>query len=75
MRLRLQKIITLNEATLNHNLDCVKKQLEKFEDAGILKSRIVGRSKLYRFNDEHPFISPLKELIKIADINVNERGN
>lgn len=59
----------------NTAIDPIKKQLEKFEDAGILKSRIVGRSKLYRFNDEHPFISPLKELIKIADINVNERGN
>ncbi len=50
-------------------LDPIKKQLEKFEEAGFLKSRIVGRSKLYKFNNEHPLVEPLKEIIKIAEKN------
>ncbi len=52
-------------------LDPIKKQLERFEEAGFLKSRIVGRSKLYKFNDQNPLIKPLKELIKIAKKNEN----
>ena len=47
-------------------IDPIKKQLERFEEAGFLSSRIVGRSKLYKFNENHPFIEPLKEMIKIA---------
>lgn len=47
-------------------LDPIKKQLERFEEAGFLVSRSVGRSKLYRFNEKHPIISPLKEMLAIA---------
>ena len=47
-------------------LDPIKKQLERFEEAGFLVSRVVGRSRLYRFNDESPIIIPLKELLAIA---------
>jgi hypothetical protein len=50
-------------------LDPIKKQLERFEDSGFLTSRIVGRSKLYRFNEANPMIEPLKKLILIAKNN------
>jgi DNA-binding transcriptional ArsR family regulator len=47
-------------------LDPIKKQLERFEEAGFLTSRVVGRSRLYRFNETHPIIAPLNELLAIA---------
>ena len=47
-------------------LDPIKKQLERFEEAGFLVSRVVGRSRLYSFNENHPFIVPLIELLAIA---------
>ena len=47
-------------------LDPIKKQLERFEEAGFLVSRVVGRSRLYSFNEVHPIIGPLKELLSIA---------
>lgn len=47
-------------------LDPLKKQLERFEEAGFLVSRSVGRSKLYSFNQDHPLIGPLKEMLEIA---------
>ena len=53
-------------------LDPIKKQLERFEVAGFLESRIVGRSKLYKFNESHPIIRPLKELLAIAYQNTKK---
>ena len=50
----------------NTSLDPIKKQLERFEEAGFLTSRIIGRSKLYKFNDQHPMIKPLMQLLSIA---------
>jgi len=50
----------------NTAIDPIKKQLEKFEDAGFLVSRTVGRSKLYSFNSKHPLHDPLKEIIRVA---------
>ena len=58
-------------------LDPIKKQLERFEEAGFLISRVVGRSRLYKFNETNPLIKPLKELLKIAkknEITNNEIG-
>lgn len=49
-------------------LDPIKKQLERFEEAGFLVSRMVGRSRLYKFNDMNPLIHPLKELLQIANL-------
>lgn len=51
----------------NTALDPIKKQLERFEEAGFLTSRIVGRSKLYKFNELNPMIKPLKQLLAIAN--------
>ncbi len=47
-------------------LDPIKKQLEKFEEAKFLKSRVVGRSKIYSFNKEHPLYHPLMNLLDVA---------
>lgn len=47
-------------------LDPIKKQLERFEEAGFLVSRVVGRSRLYSFNEAHPIMGPLKEVLAIA---------
>jgi hypothetical protein len=48
-------------------LDPIKKQLERFEEAGFLTSRMVGRSRLYKFNESNPLIAPLKQLLTIAN--------
>lgn len=63
-------------------LDPIKKQLEKFEEAGFLISRLVGRSRLYSFNQNHPLHLPLIQLIQSASKNhktykrkiINERN-
>lgn len=52
-------------------LDPIKKQLERFEECGFLTARIVGRSKLYKFNDQNPMIPPLKQLLSIAKTKKN----
>ena len=57
----------------NTALDPIKKQLERFEEAGFFTSRVVGRSRLYKFNDENPMIKPLKQLLMIA--KNNEQAN
>lgn len=56
-------------------LDPIKKQLEKFEEGGFLSSRIVGRSKLYTFNKNHPLHHPLMNLLKVAyQIAINKQN-
>lgn len=56
-------------------LDPIKKQLERFENAGILSAKQVGRSRIYGFNPKSPFLSPIKGLLKIAyeSIPLHER--
>lgn len=56
----------------NTALDPIKKQLERFEESGFLISRLVGRSKLYKLNDQHPMIKPLKQLLSIAKKNFKQ---
>jgi len=56
-------------------IDPIKKQLEKFETSGILESRVVGRSKLYRFNEQHPIVPHLKNLIEAAHLAERKQNN
>jgi len=42
----------------------IQKQLEKFENGGVLVSNTVGRTRLYRFNPRYAF---LKELILLLE--------
>ena len=47
-------------------LNPIKGQLDRFEQAGILASKEVGRSRLYFFNPKSVFLRPLKEILQIA---------
>lgn len=47
-------------------LDPILKQLARFEEAGILLSKEVGRSRLYSFNPKSPFLKPVKEILELA---------
>ena len=53
----------------------VRNQLERFENANILTSKIVGRSRLYQYNPKSPFTKSIQDIIKIAynSIPLNER--
>ncbi len=41
------------------------RQLNRLENVGILVSREVGRTRLYRFNPKSPYVTPLKKLVEI----------
>lgn len=47
-------------------LNPIKGQLDRFEQAGILTSKEVGRSRLYFFNPKSIFLGPIRELLKTA---------
>lgn len=47
-------------------LNPIIQQLNRFELAGVLVSKEVGRSRMYSFNPKSPFTKPVKELIEIA---------
>ena len=47
-------------------LNPVKQQLTRFEAAGILVSKKVGRSRVYAFNPKSPFMKPIRELLRIG---------
>lgn len=49
---------------ISHNP--VVQQLDRFEKAQVLISKMQGRTRVYKFNDKHPFTSPVKELIERA---------
>lgn len=40
-------------------------QLERFENSTVLKSKTVGRSRLYSFNDKSPLTTHVKALIEV----------
>lgn len=44
----------------------VVQQLNRFELAGVLVSKEVGRSRMYSFNPKSPFSKPIKEIIELA---------
>ncbi len=41
-------------------------QLDRFERAGVLVSKVFGRSRMYSFNPKSPFTKPVREIIEIA---------
>ncbi len=47
-------------------LNPVIQQLDRFERAGVLVSKVVGRSRVYSFNPKSPFTRPVKELVEIV---------
>jgi predicted transcriptional regulator len=44
----------------------IQKQLDKLELAGILASRMVGRTRLYTFNPRYAFLKELQALLEKA---------
>lgn len=48
------------------DLSPLQRQLEKMESAGVLYSRLVGRTRLYGFNPRYPFLPELKAILKKA---------
>jgi len=48
------------------SLDPIQKQLEHLEAAGVLVSRRIGRTQLYRFNPRYAFLDELKALLERA---------
>lgn len=44
----------------------IKQQLEKFEDAGVIAGKNMGRTRVYQFNPAYPFLSPLRDLLHAA---------
>ena len=46
-------------------LSPVQNQLDRFERAGILVSKTVGRTRLYFFNKKSPILKPFMDMIKI----------
>ena len=57
-------------ADFNTALNPVRKQLDRFEQAGILVAKNVGRSRVYTFNPKSPYTTPLKKIIEIAYSNI-----
>jgi DNA-binding transcriptional ArsR family regulator len=49
----------------NLALSGVQKQFQRFEEAGILVSKLVGKSRIYLFNKKSPVVKPFIELIKV----------
>ena len=50
--------------TFDMPLSEVQKQLRKFEEVGILVSRVVGNSRVYTWNPRDPALEGLKELLR-----------
>ena len=50
--------------TFEMPLSEVQKQLTKFEEAGILVSRIVGTSRMYTWNPRDPALEGLRQLLR-----------
>lgn len=44
----------------------VRNQLERFENGGILVSKLMGKTRVYTFNSKSPWVDPLKVILKIA---------
>ena len=47
------------------SLSAVQKQFARFEEAGILVSKLVGRTRVYMFNRKLPTARPFMELVGI----------
>lgn len=43
----------------------IKLQLERFEKAGILVAKNIGRARIFTFNQKSPFVKPIKNILTI----------
>jgi DNA-binding transcriptional ArsR family regulator len=51
---------------LDISLSAVQKQLQKFEDAGVVVSKLMGRTRIYSVNKKSPLTQPLMDLIDVV---------
>lgn len=60
---------------LGLSLSPVQRQLEKFEAAGLLVSRLLGGTRVYTFHPKHPATPKLKELVRVfyESLSLEER--
>lgn len=47
------------------SLSAVQKQFERFEEAGVLVSKLVGKTRVYFFNKKSPIVRPFMDLVKV----------
>lgn len=52
--------------TFNMRLSAIQRALKKFEDAGILVSRLKGRTRVFEWNPRYPLRKELLELLEKA---------
>ncbi|MDR1305774.1 MAG: winged helix-turn-helix domain-containing protein [Verrucomicrobiales bacterium] len=52
-------------------LSAVQKQLTRFERAGLLTARAVGKTRVYTFNSQNPYVKPLTAMLKITGENMS----
>ena len=48
----------------------VQKQLDRFEQSGILASKLMGKMRIYSFNHKHAVAKRLKDLIQVFYDNI-----
>lgn len=48
----------------NVSLGQVQRQFDRFENAGILISKLSGRTRVYQFNKKNSLVSPFMEMVK-----------
>lgn len=53
-------------ATFGISNSQVQKQLQKLESGGLLASQLVGRTRLYRWNQRNPLVPPFRALLEVA---------
>ena len=47
-------------------LNPIKSQLDRFERAGVLVSKEMGRTRVYSFNPKSPLTAPVKNLVQLV---------
>ena len=50
--------------TFESSVSPVQRQLEKFESGGVLVSRMVGNSRIFYWNQRHPSIEAIRNLLQ-----------
>ena len=54
------------------SLSSVQNQLSKFEDAGVVVSKLIGNVRIYFFNKKSPLSKPLLELINVVHSSMSK---
>lgn len=61
----------------NITLGQVQRQFERFENAGILISKLSGKTRIYQFNKKYPLTVPFIEIVKRVydSLSLEEKEN